>query len=257
MPELDGIQTLRELRRLGSPVKAVLNTLHEADELVIEAINAGANAYVVKTRMFSDLARAMDHALGGRLFVPSLTSLTVAAGDGHTVQFHMNDSAFLEEVSHFVGSTLCSGEPIVIAATGETRDGITHRLRAQGIDLKEKTQRGQYIVMDAGESLSQFMRDGRPDAKRLTDVVGSLNRLRLSSESGSRSRLTIFGEMAVILCRNGNITAALELERIWDELTKPLPLHTVCSYPIACFQDGLTGNAIASISAEHFAVTQT
>jgi len=127
----------------------------------------------------------------------------------------------------------------VIAATRETRDGIAHRLKAQGVDLKEKTERGQYIVMDAAESLSQFMRDGRPDDKRVADVVDTLNRLRLSSESERQSRLTIFGEMAVILYRSGNITAAVEVERIWNELTKPLPILTVCSYPIGAFKTGL------------------
>jgi hypothetical protein len=207
--------------------------------------------------MFSDLAGAIKHVIAGRLFVPSLTSLTAATGDGHTVQFHMNDHVFLDEVTRFVGSTLSSGEPIVIAATRETRDGIAHRLRAQGINLKEETERGQYIVMDASESLSQFMRAGQPDSKRLADVVDSLNRLRLSSKKGRESRLTIFGEMAVVLYRNGNITAAAEVERIWNELTKPLPLLTVCSYPIECFQHELTRDSLAGVSAQHVAVAQT
>jgi hypothetical protein len=158
-------------------------------------------------------------------------------------------------VSRLVGATLWSGEPIVVAGTRETREGIAQRLRARGIDLKEKAEQGQYTVMDAEESLSQFMRDGRPDAKCLADVVEGLNRLRLSSARGEQSRLTIFGEMAVFLYRSGNVAAAVEVEQIWNELTKPLPFFTVCSYPLDCFHAELAHNSLPSVWAEHVAVT--
>ena len=42
--------------------------------------------------------------------------------------------------------------------------------------------------------------------------------------------------MNVTLCRNGDIDAAIEVERIWDDLTSGLPFFTVCSYPIDCFE---------------------
>ena len=111
-----------------------------------------------------------------------------------------NDRFFLDEVSQFIGSTLRSGELIVVAATEQTRMGIAHRLEERGMDLAAMTAEGQYVVMDAAESLSQFMRDGRPDAERLADIVADLDRLRLSFAHGQQSRLTIFGELAVPLC---------------------------------------------------------
>ena len=152
-------------------------------------------------------------------------------------QFHTNDRFFLDEVSQFIGSTLRSGELIVVAATEQTRMGIAHRLEERGMDLAAMTAQGQYVVMDAAESLPQFMRDGRPDADRLADIVADLDRLRLSFARGPQSRLTIFGEMAVLLCRDGNVEAAVEVERIWNKLTRSLPFLTVCSYPIECFQE--------------------
>lgn len=116
---------------------------------------------------------------------------------------------------------------------------------------------GQYVVLDAAESLSQFMRDGRPDADCLADVVGGLDRLRLSSARGPQSRLTIFGEMAVLLCRNGNVEAAVEVERIWSDLTRTLSFLTVCSYPIECFQDEGSRKLFPIVCAEHGAVSHT
>ena len=255
MPELSGFETLRELRRIGSRAKVVLLTLHQSDEFVSEAIKSGAHGYVLKPRMHSDLTSAIDHALAGRLFVPSLNSLSSAVRNGHTVQFHINDGVFLDEVSRFIGSTLRSGELIVVIATDQTRAGFAHRLRARGIDLAAMTAQGQYVVLDASESLSQFMRDGHPDADCLADIVASLDRLRLSSALGPQSRLTIFGEMAVLLCRNGNVEAAVEVERIWNDLTRPLPFLTVCSYPIECFQDEGSRKWFPNVCAEHLAVS--
>jgi len=257
MPELDGFQTLRELRRLGSQVKVVLLTLHESDAYVAAVINSGAQGYVLKTRVYSDLTSAIDHALAGRLFVPSLTSLLAAAVSGHTAQFHMNDRFFLDQVTQFVSATLRSGEPIVVAATDQTRTGIADRLKDRGLDLPEIAAQGQYVVMDAAESLSQFMRNGRPDADCLAAVVRDLDHLRLSSPRGAQSRLTIVGEMAVILCRDGNIGAAVELERMWSKLTQSLPFLTVCCYPIECFQNEASPELFPSVCAEHCAVNHT
>jgi KaiC/GvpD/RAD55 family RecA-like ATPase len=61
----------------------------------------------------------------------------------------MNDRAFLDEISEFVGSTLQSGESIVVVATEETRGGIGERLKARGIDVSAMREFQQYVVMDA------------------------------------------------------------------------------------------------------------
>jgi DNA-binding NarL/FixJ family response regulator len=257
MPGLNGFQVLRELRRIGSRAKIVLLTSHQSDEFVTHAIRSGADGYVFKTRMSVDLISSVDHALTGRKFLPTLACLSAVAESVHMAQFHMNDRVFLDEVSQFIGSTLRSGELIVVAATEPTRMGIAHRLEERGIDLAAMTAHGQYVVMDAAESLPQFMRDGRPDADRLADIVDSLDRLRLSYTRGPRSRLTLFGEMAVILCRNGNVQAAVDVERIWSRLTRPLPLFTVCSYPIECFQTEEARKLFPSVCAEHVAVCHT
>jgi CheY-like chemotaxis protein len=255
MPKLGGFQILPELRRAGARAKVVLLTLHHNEEFVTHAIRSGAEGYVLKTRMQLDLVSAIDHALAGRFFVPNLTPLLTVPGIGHTAQFHANDPFFLDEVSQFIGSILRSGELLVAAVTESTRVGITERLEKRGIDLAAITSKGQFHVLDAAESLPQFMRDGRPDAAALADVVNSLDRLRLAYNHGPKSRLTLFGEMAVILCRDGNMNSAVEVERIWTKLTQPLPFFTVCSYPIDCFQNEVAQKLFSMVCGEHVAVS--
>ena len=255
MPDLNGFQTLEQLRRDGQKSRVVFLTMHGDDEFVAAAINGGAHGYVLKSRGHLDLIRAIDHALAGRLFLPSLTSLSTVAGSRHTVQFHANDSHFLDEVSQLVGATLRSGEQVVLVTSEATRIGVAQRLQARQMDLAALAERGQYVAQDSALALSQVMRDGRPDKARLAEIIHGLDRSRLAAPNGPGGRLTIFGDMTVSLCRNGDFEAALELERFWSELTRALPFFTICSYPIDCFEQSAARIQFSNVCAEHSAVT--
>ena len=255
MPDLDGFQTVKQLRRDGPETRVVFLTMHRDDELVAAAIHAGAHGYVVKSRAHLDLISAIDHALARRLFVPSLTSLTTVAGGRHAVQFHANDSHFLDDVSRFVGTTLRSGGQIVLVTSEATRIGVEQRLQARQMNLAMLAERGQYVAQDSAHALLHVMNDGRPDKGRLAEMIEGLDGLRLAFQKGPRSRLTIFGDMSAVLCRDGNFEAALELERIWNELTRALPFFTVCSYPIDCFEHSEARKQLPCVCDEHCAVT--
>ena len=123
------------------------------------------------------------------------------------------------------------------------------------MDLAMLSERGQYVVEDSALALSRVMVDGRPDRARLAEIINGLDQLRLTFQKGPSGRLTIFGDMSVTLCRNGNFEAALELERIWTELTRALPFFSVCSYPNACFEDSEARNQLPNVCKEHSAVT--
>jgi hypothetical protein len=99
------------------------------------------------------------------------------------------------------------------------------------------------------------MHDRRPDKERLAEMIHGLDRWRAAAPNGPRGRLTIFGDMPMSLCRNGDFAAALELERIWNELTRGLAFFTVCSYPIDCFDHSEARNHLPNLCAEHSAVT--
>ena len=255
MPELDGFQTLERLRREGLESRVVFLTMHRDDEFIAAAINAGAHGYVLKWRARLDLISAIDHALAGRLCVPSLTSLSAVAGGRHTAQFHGTDSRFLDEVSQLVAATLRSGEPVVIVTNEATRTGVAQRLQAQQIDLATLAERGQYVAQDSALALSHLMHDGRPDQECIAEMIHGLDLLRLAVPDRPRRRLTIVGDMSASLCRNGDFEAVLELERLWDDLTRALPFFTICSYPSDCFESSDAANLHANVCAAHNAVT--
>ena len=256
MPHLDGFQTLKQLRQDDPETRVVFLTMHRDDEMVAAAINEGAHGYVLKSRVHADLVSAIDHALAGRLFVPTLTSLATVAGSRHAIQLHADNSHYLDDVSRLVGATLRSGEQVVVVTSEATRIGVEQRLQAGRMNLAMLAEQGQYVARDSALALSHVMHDGVPDKGRLAEFINGLDRLRLNFPKGPRSRLTIFGDMNVALCRNGDFEAALEIERIWAELTRALPLFTVCSYPIDCFEHSATRNQIRNVCDEHGAVTR-
>jgi DNA-binding NarL/FixJ family response regulator len=69
MPGIDGLGAARSLKRAGCRSRLVFLTVHEDPEFAREALSLGGDAYVVKSRLVSDLSRAIQEALAGRTFV--------------------------------------------------------------------------------------------------------------------------------------------------------------------------------------------
>ena len=189
--------------------------MHGQDEFVSAAINAGAHGYVLKSRTRLDLISAIDHALAGRLFVPSLTSLSTVAGSRHTVQFHSNDSHALDEISQLVAATLRSGEQVVIVTNEETRTGVAQRLQGRQIDLAMLAERGQYIAQDSALALSHVMHEGRPDKERVAAMIHGLDLLRLAVPNRPRDDRRRYERLPVPERQfRGSAGARTDLERL-------------------------------------------
>jgi DNA-binding NarL/FixJ family response regulator len=68
MPGMDGIEAARRLKRAQCRAKLVFLTVHDDPDYMRAAIEAGGTAYVVKSRLASDLIAAIHAALAGRTF---------------------------------------------------------------------------------------------------------------------------------------------------------------------------------------------
>ncbi|TFH47490.1 MAG: response regulator transcription factor [Lysobacterales bacterium] len=69
MPELNGIEAIREMKSAGVDATVVLLTMHEDPDYAIEALQEGALGYVVKHSASSELLFALEEALSGRMYV--------------------------------------------------------------------------------------------------------------------------------------------------------------------------------------------
>jgi DNA-binding NarL/FixJ family response regulator len=87
MPHLDGIAATRLLRTQPAPPAVIVLTTFDADQLVIQALQAGAAGFLLKNTAPADIVRAIEtvHAGDGSLS-PSITRRLIAlvAGDRDT-----------------------------------------------------------------------------------------------------------------------------------------------------------------------------
>ena len=73
LPGASGFVLASRLARQAQPPKIVFLTVHDDPDYVRAAFDAGAAAYVVKTRLCQDLVPALRAAVEGRRFVSQLS----------------------------------------------------------------------------------------------------------------------------------------------------------------------------------------
>jgi len=73
MPQLNGIEATRQLRREGTRAKIIVLTMHADVTYATEVLEAGASGYVLKSTPSDELVRAIREVLrGGRYISPQV-----------------------------------------------------------------------------------------------------------------------------------------------------------------------------------------
>jgi hypothetical protein len=150
----------------------------------------------------------------------------------HLVEFYETDDLLVESVRDFVGPNLQGGEPVVVVATSGHHTALVDSLESQGHDIPSARRNQLFFDLDAQQTLARFMVDGRPVPELFQQVIGSLVR----SAGQGNSRLRIYGEMVALLWDQGNQVGALQLESLWNDLSKSHPFTLFCAYPLSCMK---------------------
>lgn len=77
MPHLNGLETARRLREGMPQIKVVLLTVHTEEPYVLEALQAGAVGYVLKTQAAVDVVQAIREVLQGAIYLSPRVSHAV------------------------------------------------------------------------------------------------------------------------------------------------------------------------------------
>jgi CheY-like chemotaxis protein len=254
MSGFDGFQTKRALEQAGSGAQVVFLSAAHDDELVVEAFRLGGRGYVFKSHIARDLACSLDHALAGRLFVPSLTSLfQLASGPAHAVQLYGDPESFLDGLGMLFDLALRRGDATCVMATKRMREGVGRRLRASGWDVDGPSGHRRYMAIDAADAVSRFMRNGLVDAGALAEIASELDHYRRAVGDRTSPRLTIFGDVAGSLMARGDLEAAIALESHWNTLTRERPFFTLCGYSTSSFKN--RADLCSKACQEHWAVS--
>ena len=181
--------------------------------------------------------------------VSEVSNWTGKAEPEHFAQFYETDEFLIDSLTEFVSAGLVAGEAVLIVATGPHRRSLRDSLVGRGFDIEQTTISGQYVALDAAETLGQFMVDGSPDVKRFADALGGT----ISRAMAAWPRLRAFGEMVGLLWAQNEVEAALRIEALWNEQRKLHPFLLLCGYPISGPGE-LASEPLQKICAQHGSV---
>lgn len=152
----------------------------------------------------------------------------------HCVHIYENENVFLNALEGFVAGGIRQGDSIVLIATPAHLSVLSTRLERNGFDVDAAVNRGQYLALDAAQTLARFMVDGWPDQALFNAVVGDV----LGQARVHHHKVRAFGEMVALMWADGLSDAAVQLEHFWTRLCDEQDFSLFCAYPRSAFGDG-------------------
>ena len=155
----------------------------------------------------------------------------------HFVAAYDEPGALVACVASFVAEALENGSPVVTISRTAHRHAVDDALADLGADPVAASRAGTLVTLDADETMSMFMVEGRPDPARFAAVVASL----VPTGGGP---VSAFGEMVALLWERGEVAAALELESLWNTAIAEQPIRLLCAYP----GELLSGSSLSDVA---------
>lgn len=150
----------------------------------------------------------------------------------HIVQFFSSDTEYVRAAGRYLCEGLTAGDTCVAVATAEHLQQIEVHLLEAGLNAGELSAEYRYIPLQAGPALQTFFNPSsgidRPRFHR------QFNQL-LSQAAARGQPVRIFGEMVSLLVERGQPAAAIELEELWNELSRHHSFMLFCSYKVSPF----------------------
>ena len=278
LPSLNGIAAARRIREHSPQSKILFVSGDQSSDIIEEALSTGAAGYVIKSDAGRQLLVAVGAVLQGKHYLSSsLSGLSVNhnghAGtyevsqpkqitppppkgksiERHEAVFYSDDRQLLDRASQFIGAALNAGNGAVVVATGAHREGLVQSLQASGVDMAAALEQGRYIAVDAADTLSSCMINGVLDSDRFLQSFDNLIFQAANAAQGEHPRVAVFGECADLLCKQGNTEAAIQDEKLCNQLCKRYDVNILCAYSMDNVE-GVLYEEVSQICAEHSAV---
>jgi hypothetical protein len=143
----------------------------------------------------------------------------------HSVEVYQDDQVFINSLINYFKEGLEKNETCIVIATKEHRQALYNGLKSAGINMDLAEMTGQFLALDAANTLSHFMENGMPSTAAFNQVIGSL------LPHIPVRKIRAYGEMVALLWEQGNIAAALKLETLWNDIGKIRNFTLHCAYP--------------------------
>ncbi len=164
----------------------------------------------------------------------------------HGMQLFDDAESLGAGVAGFIHDGLRRGESVLVVAKERHWTAIQASLQEHGTDVGEQRDSGALVVENAGETLDQLMRRGRPDEALLEAFVDATFR-RLKRGAGLR----VYGDMVDVLAGEGNFRGAMQLEELWNALLARESFSLLCGYSAGSFGHPRDAAALEQICRLH------
>ncbi|HUQ04687.1 MAG TPA: GAF domain-containing protein [Kofleriaceae bacterium] len=163
------------------------------------------------------------------------TSRPAPAEPAHIVQFYETDEYLAGVVSQFLAEGFEAGAGGIIIAVEAHRASILTALRSRNVDVDALSLSGRLQVLDAHETLGRILRRGVPDRRLFLEVLDRA--LQAATSRAPSPAVRAYGEMVDVLWRQGNPSAAIHLEELWNDAQRTRPFSLLCAYVTSSFSE--------------------
>jgi hypothetical protein len=175
--------------------------------------------------------------------------LTEAGPRDHIVQLYQ-DPRFLDRaVCRFAAGAIANGEGVILVPTAAHWASFYPRLEREGVDVKAAQSSGQLTVIDADELLPTFMRDAMPDAPLFLGLAGEA--VARARGAGRYPKVRWWGEMVNVLWEQGNASASMNLEDLFDQLAHEQEIAIFCSFVMDNFDGEVHSRMLPRLGENH------
>jgi DNA-binding NarL/FixJ family response regulator len=147
MPNISGLEALRQIRLRGVHTKAIMLTMHADAALAVETLKAGAAGFVLKESSGDELLAALDVVLSGGTYLASdltkdIVNLMVGVSDPNRVELTAQQREVLRMI---VRGQRAKEIANVLDLSPRSVDGIKYRIMQQ-LDLHSTAELVRYAV---------------------------------------------------------------------------------------------------------------
>jgi signal transduction histidine kinase len=158
--------------------------------------------------------------------------ITAPEPHSHAVQFYESEDFLYQAVGQFLAAGIAAGDRLIVIATAQHNAAFIERLTS--LKLEAVLASGQLLLLDARTTLARFMVDGAPDPDKFRELLGAT--LAAARAHGHETaRVRAYGEMVDLLWKDGNASAALSLEELWNEEGARHSFELLCAYAMGSF----------------------
>jgi len=153
MPDMSGLDLLREIKKLDESVEVVVMTGYPAISSAVEALKEGAYDYLSKPLILDEIQHLMTRMMERRFLRGEVHSLRTRLGEELTLNELIGSSPVMERVKEIIGKVAVTDSPVLV----EGESGTGKELVAAAIHRLSSRARRPFIPVNCSAIPSDLL----------------------------------------------------------------------------------------------------